>query len=393
MEYIMVKKQIIFFILALALLFASFLVGCRSDGNAPTEIDLPSQAAESTSTPIVTLSPTPSSITLLSADTQADFPKSLTFNLEVESDGEITGIELRYKIIKVTSASVITSIKPDFTPGHRVKTSWVWDARKASLPPGAEIEYQWIIKNAAEDSLKTDAYRLVFDDSRYEWRELSEGKVRIFWYDGNKTFGQELMNAAQEALDKLSQDTGAQHEKDSKIYIYASSEDLQDALVYSQDWMGGIAFTDYSIVAIGVSPGNLDWGKRTVAHELAHLVIGQVTFNPYSGLPTWLDEGLAMYAEGELREDLEDKLKDAISENSLFSVRSLISSFPADTQQAGLAYAQSYGIVSFLIDNYGSDKMLGLLHVFQNGSSPDDALSAVYGFDSDGLDGLWRASL
>jgi len=26
----------------------------------------------------------------------------------------------------------------------------------------------------------------------------------------------------------------------------------------------------------------------------------QMTYNPYSGLPTWLDEGLAMYGEGTL---------------------------------------------------------------------------------------------
>ena len=389
MEHKTAKKQIFFLALILSLLLLSLMSGCGSDTKlSPT----PSQT-EPVSHPTATPNQTQSSILVLYADTLIDFPKLLTFNLEVESASTITDIELQYKIKKVTSASVITAIKPDFTPNSRVKVSWPWDTRKASLPPGAEIEYNWKIKNASGDILKTDAAKLTFDDSRYEWRELAEGKVRLFWYDGSKSFGQDLMDAAQGALKKLAQNAGAQLEKDCKIYIYSSSQDLQAALVFPQDWTGGIAFTEYGIVAIGVSTSNLDWGKRTVAHELTHLVIRQVTYNVYNDLPTWLNEGLAMYAEGDLRVDLAGKLKDAISRDKLFSVRSLSGGFPANTEEAGLAYAQSYSLTNFLIETYGSDKMLNLLSVFKKGSSPDDALLAVYGFDSDKLDSLWRGSL
>ena len=37
--------------------------------------------------------------------------------------------------------------------------------------------------------------------------------------------------------------------------------------------------------------------------------------------------------------------------------------------------------------------MLQLLNVFKEGSAHDDALLEVYGFDTDGLDDLWRQSL
>jgi hypothetical protein len=33
---------------------------------------------------------------------------------------------------------------------------------------------------------------------------------------------------------------------------------------------------------------------------LSHIVVGLATKNPFGDLPRWLDEGLAMYAEGEL---------------------------------------------------------------------------------------------
>ncbi len=49
--------------------------------------------------------------------------------------------------------------------------------------------------------------------------------------------------------------------------------------------------------------------------------------------------------------------------------------------------------MTFLINQYGKDKMIQLLHVFQQGSAYDAALKQVYGFDQDGLDALWRQSL
>ena len=37
-------------------------------------------------------------------------------------------------------------------------------------------------------------------------------------------------------------------------------------------------------------------------HELAHLLLAEVTFNCFGRLPTWLNEGLAVYSEGDLPE-------------------------------------------------------------------------------------------
>ncbi|GAG25188.1 unnamed protein product, partial [marine sediment metagenome] len=173
----------------------------------------------------------------------------------------------------------------------------------------------------------------------------------------------------------------------------ASSRDLRGAMVYPQEWTGGVAFIEYGIIAIGVDVDSLAWGKRCVAHELAHLVTYQMTFNPYGDLPTWLNEGLSMYAEGDLRADLQSVLNQAVAGDNLISVRSLCGSFPAKTEEANLYYAQSYSLVDFLIREYDKDRVLQLLGVFKEGSPYDSALLEVYGFDMDGLDDLWRQSL
>ena len=201
------------------------------------------------------------------------------------------------------------------------------------------------------------------------------------------------MDACQEGLARLTQDIGTYPERPIKIYIYASTDDLKGAMVSSQEWTGGVAFTEFGIIAISIPPASLDWGKRALVHELTHLVVHQATFSPYGRLPLWLDEGLAMYNEGELDPEFRSYLEEAILEDELISVRSLCSPFSAYSEKARLSYAQSYSLVKYLLDNYGQDKMLDLLALLKNGSTYDEALTEIYGFDIDGLDARWRATL
>jgi len=330
-------------------------------------------------------------LTLLSSSAQVEFPSRLIFNLSAESDVNITDIRLCYTVDRVSFAQVTSEVYIEFMPTTTVDVSWTLEmVRIGGLPPGSSMEYWWTVEDAKGEKIETIPAQLQFNDTRYSWHSLTEGKVTIYWYEGGESFAQELMAAAQQALTKLGQDTGAELEKPVKLYIYADAQDLQGAMIYPQEWTGGVAFTRYGIIAIGIAPDNLSWGKRAIAHELAHLVIHQMTLNPYSGLPTWLDEGLAMYAEGPLVPLYKAYLDKAIAENSLISVRSLSSPFSAYAEESLPSYAQSYSLVEFLIGSYGQDKMLELLLTFKQGSSYDEALENVYGFDMDGLDTLWQ---
>lgn len=376
-------------------LLITFMPGCDSDESPPPQAEALSnaQVLPRPTPPTPTDPGTASFIDVIATPTETDFPYSLTFGLSVESPHPISEIELRYRVTKVTRTAAITSIKPRFTPSTQVQTAWTWDTRKTDLPPGAEIEYQWVIANSAGARTTTDQARLIFNDTRHEWKELNRENVRLLWYRGHDDFGEELIESAVMALSKLEADTGARPESEVKLYIYGSYGDLRDALVYPQEWTGGLAFAEYGTVVIGISPDNLSWGKRTVAHELTHVVVHQIVEGPLGDLPTWLDEGLAMYIEGDLRKELQEKLDDAIAADNLHTVQSLGAAFPADYGSAALAYAQSRSLVAFLIDEYGSERMLSLLEVFQRGATVDEALLEAYGFNTKEFEDAWRASV
>lgn len=328
------------------------------------------------------------------SDAAPYFPHRITFSLEAESSAQITDVDIEYRVEKLSLVPVSCRVDADFTPGLRVEASWDWNMLETGgLPPGSEIEYWWIVEDAVGRRIETPPRTVSFDDLRYDWRSLTSAPITLYWYRGDHSFAQELMDAAHEALGRLAEDTGVALERAVNIYVYGSFDDLRGALIYPYEWTGGMAFADHGTIVIGIAPENLSWGKSAIRHELAHLVIHQATFGPYGDLPRWLDEGLAVYAEGVLQLGLLQRLNEAISEDELFSVRSLASSFPTDPEQARLCYAESYSLVAFLLSEYGREKMLELLDVFKGGSGYDDALMEVYGFDMDGLNELWRASL
>ncbi len=330
-------------------------------------------------------------LSVLKNSVDMSFPLKVSFSLSAQSDVNITDIRLHYHVERMAHAQVTSEIYLKFTPASLVEVDWDWDMRKGGgLPPGARIEYWWTVADAAGNKIATKPEIARFDDLRYNWRSLTSGKVTLYWYNGDDSFANELMTAAEQGLVRVTDFTGAEPEQPVTIYIYANPSDLLGSMIFPQEWTGGVTFTEYSIVAIGIAPNMLDWGVRTIAHELTHLVIHQVTFSPYGGLPAWLDEGLAMNAEGEMDPAYAKILRSAVADNKLISVRSLASPFSAYAEEAYLAYAQSDSLVNFLVESYGQGKMFELLNIFKQGSSYDEALVKVYGFDMDGLDALWR---
>ena len=333
-------------------------------------------------------------LAVLDTSTHTEFPAELSFGITARSNVNITDIRLHYTVDRLSFARVTSEANIEFEPAATIEEDWTWDMRRTGgLPPGASVSYWWTVEDARGNRVETNPARVQFNDTRYSWISLTEGKVMLHWYKGDNSFARELMVAAQEALNRLAADTGAVLEKPVDVHIYADARALQGSLIFPQEWTGGIAFTRFGRIAIGIAPDQLDWGKRAMSHELAHLVVHQMTFNPYTELPTWLDEGLAMYAEGSLEPGYVAILQRAAAEGGLISVRSLSSPFSAHPEQSSLSYAQSYSVIDFLVDGYGQSRMLDLLLTFRDGSGYDAALEEVYGFDMDGLNTSWRESL
>ncbi|MDD4923340.1 MAG: peptidase MA family metallohydrolase [Dehalococcoidales bacterium] len=321
------------------------------------------------------------------------FPDSIDFSLDIETDILILDIRLHYVVERESFSDVTQEITVGVPMPFQYEMSvyWTWDMRTTgSLPSGTVVRYWWTAADIDNNLYRTEPASFSFDDDNYDWHNLNHNNVTLYRYYGDEGFAADLMQTCQDTLVRLGEDTGAYPESPIRIYIYSSSSALRNAMVFAKQWTGGVAYPAYGVIAIGISRSNLEWGKRALAHEIAHLVTHQMTSNPYNSIPVWLNEGISMYAEGELEKAYENYLKEAVVRGSLISVQSLCSPFSAYSDISYLSYAQSYSIVAFLIERYGQQKMHRLLMVFKDGSTYDNALLEVYGFDLAGLNSLWQ---
>ncbi len=329
-------------------------------------------------------------ITVVSSAAVPDFPDFIVFELEASSGSRITDVRLHFTVERDSFVKVVCEQKPDFYASSHITTEYTWDMRySGGLPTGTIVNYWWTITDSSGKSLSTGEQHVVFADTRFEWEKVQNGNLSLYWYSGNAALAQTLMDTALQGLDDLEDSTGARLSRPVAIYIYANSRDMKGGMLFAQDWTGGATYPYYSTIVLGINAANLEWGKRAMVHELAHMVNYQMTSNPYSDLPVWLDEGLAMYAEGPLEDTFEITLIAALAQDSLFTVRSMASPFSTDANLSYLEYAQSYSVVDFLISEYGRDKMTELLEAYHLGDTYDGALMQVYSFDMDGLYSLW----
>lgn len=328
---------------------------------------------------------------------QSNYPDSLTFSCQAQSNVNVTDVWLEYQVEQTAFAQVTAEAKATFSPSLSVKANYTLNMQQyGQIPQGTEIDYWWGVKDAGGDKLQSPTYHYDVVDSRHKWSTLAQGKITLFWYGQGQSFGSSVMTEAQSALSTLATDTGATPDKTVNISVYASQQDYAASVAGAPEWAGGEELSQYDSVFILVRPGALSQDLPGVAHELTHVIVGQITSNPYNSIPFWLNEGLAVHVQfpqGNLPSEFSTALSNAIADNSLISVRSLSDPFSAYADKATLSYAESDSIVTYLINQYGSTKMLQFLDNFEQGSTYDGALQANYDFNMDGLFTQWKAWL
>jgi hypothetical protein len=323
-----------------------------------------------------------------------DFPNTATFSATMSANSNITSVTLEYGNKQQTCGEVIAKAYPQITPGKTVQTEWKWDMRQSgSLPPGATIWWRWLYTDETGAQFSSEMKTATWIDNVHDWQSLTSGDLRLHWYDKDKSFAQTMLDAGVEGLRRNKEQAGLVTDAPIDIYVYPNYTDMKDAILYEPSWTGGMAFPEYNILIMGLSGSDANWDQNTVIHELTHILIGHFTFSCIGSVPTWLNEGLAMFSEGKLDADMQSQLDQSIHDNTLLTVRSLNGGFSELSDKANLSYGQSQSIVSFLINTYGQEKLTQLLAGLRDAKTIDNALHDVYGFDTDGLEDAWRKSV
>ncbi|MEA3406520.1 MAG: peptidase MA family metallohydrolase [Chloroflexota bacterium] len=327
---------------------------------------------------------------VLSTENDHVFSEFLKFNIEAEAEESITEAILFYGQV---DEPLVRRIYPSFSPGKRVHVEHTEPLDPGQFAPGTNFRIWWEL-HTAKSSFRTATRYLSYTDNHHRWHKISGQRVDLYWYGNGESRAEWLLHRAGDALSRLEQEVGVTVQRRINIYVYNNRQDMQRAISprsegYDAQVMTlGLAVGEKTLLLLGPHRDV----ESTMAHELSHIVVGMSTDNPYTHLPRWLDEGLAMYAEGELPADNRRALDRAIRGDDLLSVRSM-SSYPGRASEVDLFYGEVYSIARFLLDEYGRERMRQLLHLFSTGMGQEEALQRTYGFGVQGLDDRWRESL
>lgn len=330
-------------------------------------------------------------IEVISQSHQNRFPDAIDFSVQARSESPIQEAIVFYSVSGGAGNATNRGVA-EFSPTTELSTTVkVETGNKKYLPPGTTVTYWWELKNAAGQTQKTESQTFTYDDPRFKWQSVEKDGVTVYWYDGSRSRAEEILDASLKSAQRLATEAGVEYNHPMKIWVYANKPDMDVALpqtsaTYQERTVTlGVRLSSEVMALLGNHPEVIE----TVAHEVSHMVIHQAIENPFGQLPAWLDEGLAMYAQGELPSGHRRELERARDRDELLSVRSL-TSYVGDPTKVNLFYAQSFSIVDYLIDTHGRTKMNELLSKYKEGTTDNAALETVYGFDVPGLDQRWR---
>ncbi|MCA9858532.1 MAG: hypothetical protein KC438_02375 [Thermomicrobiales bacterium] len=327
---------------------------------------------------------------LIEADqsAQVSFPGSVTFFLNAETTVPILQAELRYATSgrAFSNAAVVT-----FEASTTVEASYTVDAQIDYIEPGVDITYSWILTSDEGPYGQTAESTITWVDESFGWDRLDSADVSVFAYDRDPEFDRFILDTAQQSVDTFKVLYDVAELEPVRIWVYANPADFSQTLRQNSEvWIGGFSMPEAGIIAVPIEAGDDYSVERVVTHEVSHHVLHQATKNPFSYVPTWLDEGLAVSGQWAGNENDLQIVLGALEEGSLPTLRTLTSSFPTDPAAANRSYATSHMAVVFVIEQWGEDAIPQLVRVFREGVTADQALESVLGVDTEGLDAAFR---
>ncbi|HXL36620.1 MAG TPA: peptidase MA family metallohydrolase [Ktedonobacteraceae bacterium] len=261
------------------------------------------------------------------------------------------------------------------------------------IPPGVQVNYYWEFKDNKGNTFTDAQQQFTTVDNRFTWQHLTQGMLQVNWYNRSSNFGQYLLETASASIQKISDTLGGSLNQPTNLWIYASDRDFHGSLAPgSYEWVGGEALPLLHEASIVVMDRSDDTLIRDMPHESTHLVFHELTSQGITA-PTWFDEGLAVYNQAFRESQLQARWDKGLASHSLLRLSQISDTFPANADQAYLAYAQSYYLLDYMYHTFGKPGMVQLIKLMNNPQNTfDQDLTQALGVDEIHLENQWRLS-
>ena len=329
------------------------------------------------------------SITAGETRIDSEDPRSIDFRVSVEAESSLESARFSYKVLN-PDGNVGGAGDGEFVAARETDVTFSLETNDGTryIPVGSEFVLSWELTDRDGTTVVTEEETFIFLDGRYDWQSRTEGAVTVFWYGNNEDNALTAFEATRSSLEDTGALLNAEVPYPVKVMVWASEPDGDLARQPRGESFDSQIVTGGQRVApdlIFVFTPDVD----VVRHEAAHIVTKVAGDGAFTRVPSWLDEGTAVYMQTDPGRGYSSAVGFAISSGTPLSLRSLQS--PANEPSlVNLFYGQSWSTVAFMIDTFGAEKFAELYATIRSGTTTDGALEAIYGVNQDGLYNLWR---
>ncbi len=337
-------------------------------------------------------------IQVLEQRVETNFPTNVTFHVTVAGPDEIEEVRVVMKTLGQTTRSAYRQV--EFEPGRQVSgEAELLTGGNDYVPPGTRMAYSIEARDRAGRVHQTEEQVFVYLDSRFPWYTVSEDIVTVYYNDPMvEQRARHVLETALRSLAITGPLLGISPDVPLHIVTYHRYGDMVGALPFrsqatrSQLITQGMAFDEERVLLVHSGDGSV---TGTTAHEFVHLLVGDAAGRAYPQVPAWLNEGLAEYGSyhgEEQRRVLNPRMAQAIF---VGKVRPLwhLGAYNGTPEEIIYAYAQGESVVTFMVQEYGEERMTRLIPAITRTLDIDAALTEVYGLDQHGLDSAWRQEI
>ena len=229
---------------------------------------------------------------------EASFGEGIVFRQPVDSPVALDRVEILLEYPESLGPLVVevAGATPAGSRDHR----YTLLAGGGQFVPNTPITARWRLVPAdrGQAPVTGPPVRVVYRDTRFDWRTLTGDLVRLHWYEGSAGFGRRALEIGERAVKEAADFLGVTESEPIDFFVYADQDAFYDALgPATRENVGGQAHSDIRTMFALIGPGDVTdpWVEIVIPHELTHLVFDTAVSNPYHFPPRWLNEGVATY--------------------------------------------------------------------------------------------------
>ena len=336
-------------------------------------------------------------IAVISTSVTGEFPDGIRFELRAQSSEGIEEIAVRLRIGQRTFGEYeYMDLEPTSSNG-RTDASLLFrtDTAARYIPPGTIVKYFFEIMDEDGNRLDTEQQEFVYQDGRFEWDQVSDGIITVWYHGPVQSRAESILDAIQETLGIMGPLLGAGVDEPISVTMYNNWTEMRPALPPSSATLRRELVTEgqaHSEDGVLLVLGGAQRARGVAAHEVTHILVFRAGEGVLGSVPSWLNEGLAEYGNIDPGESYTYALRYAIATDSLLPITAMTSQ-PGDPQDVIIFYGQARSIVRFMVDEYGEEKMRELMATLKGGMNIRNAVQEVYGVNLIELENLWRDEL